>query len=105
MTPGHTRTDDDQSDDRRMFRRRSTDQPAPAKTFGYAMAVVSLVGCIFTAGYNWRSVSIVESNQQNFVRKDVQEQQFQNVDYRLREIMGQLEELKREIRAARGVKD
>lgn len=103
MTPNPI--DDEDSGNRRTFRRRSSDQPAPAKTFGLAIAVIGLVGSIFTAGYNWRSVSIVEGKQETFekdyVRKDVQQYQLENMNNRLYEISKQLEELRGELRSQR----
>lgn len=99
MVPSITDIDDEER--RPLLRRRSTDQPQPAKTFGYALAVLGIVGSIFTAGYNWRSVSIVEANQENFVRKDVQDQQLHNVNDRLSEISRQIEQLQVELRTQR----
>lgn len=88
-------------DDRRIEQRRSSDLSSPAKTFGVALAVISLAGSVFTAGYNWRSVAILEANQDQFVRKDVQAEQLQRVNDRLSEISRQLEELRGELRTNR----
>lgn len=62
-----------------------------SKSVGTALAVVSIAGSVFVAGYNWRSVSIVEQQQEQFVRKDVQREQLANINDRLTEISKQLE--------------
>lgn len=72
-------------------RRRQEDAPSMTKAIGTALAVVSIAGSVFVAGYNWRSVSIVEANQADFVRKDVQREQLANINDRLTEISRQLE--------------
>lgn len=87
-------------EDRRAQHRREADVPSPARTFGVALAVISLAGSVFTAGYNWRSVAILEANQDQFVRKDVQAEQLQRVNDRLSEISRQLEEMRGELRRA-----
>lgn len=94
-------TDAVDEDDRRMFQRRHSDGPSAAKQIGVALAVVSLVGSVFTAGYNWRSVAVLESNQNDYVRKDVLAEKVQNTNDRLNEISKQLEELRGELRSAR----
>ncbi len=96
------RTDNDEQDQRQL-RRRSSDHPSPAKNLGIAVIALTLVCSVFTAGYNWRSVAIVESNQEQFVRKDVQAEQFQLINYRMLEMVKQLEEMRAELRAARQV--
>lgn len=101
----HITDRDDEQDDRRALRRRSTDQPSLAKTFGLAVVTIGLVGSIFTAGYNWRSVAIIEANQDQFVRKDVQGEQLNNVNTRLNELVRQLEEMRQEMRAQRRGKE
>jgi hypothetical protein len=88
-------------DDRRNQRRRSSDQPSPVKNIGISVTVISLVGSIFAAGYNWRSVDILERTQDQFVRKDVQGQQIQNVNDRLNDVSRQLEEIRQELRQRR----
>lgn len=88
-------------DDRRNQRRRSTDQPSPLKNIGIAVTVISLVGSVFTAGYNWRSVTVLEEDRTNYVRKDVQGQQIQNVNDRLNDMSRQLEEIRQELRQRR----
>lgn len=72
-----------------------------SKSIGIALAVVSLVGSVFVAGYNWRSVSIVEANQEQFVRKDVQQEQLHNITDRLLEISKQLEQVRNELEKER----
>lgn len=99
------RTDGDvmrpQDDDERHHRRRSSDQPSIGKNLGLVVVAIAIVTSIFTAGYNWRSVTIVEANQGDFVRKDVQEAQMQRVNDRLLEVIKQLEDMRSEQRAAR----
>lgn len=99
----HVKSDDADADSEEypMLRRRIGDQPSSMRTFGIALAIVSLVGSIFTAGYNWRSVSIIEGNQEKFVKRDVQDEQFKNVYDRLGDIKAQLKELGDELRALR----
>lgn len=94
-------TEFSETDDPRAERRRRGDSYAGAKTLGMAVVVIGLVGSIFTAGYNWRSVAIVESNQEQFVRKDVQDQQIRNMTDRLNEISKQLEEVRVELNRQR----
>ncbi len=81
--------------------RRRDDQPSMSRTIGTALAVVSIAGSVFVAGYNWRSVSIVEANQEQFVRKDVQQEQLRNINDRLAEISKQLESVRGELENAR----
>lgn len=88
-------------EDRRDLHRRASDSQSLGRSIGIALAVTSLASSLFIAGYNWRSVAIVEMNQDNFVRKDVQYQQMQNTNDRLSEISKQLEELRSEIRTQR----
>lgn len=98
----HNENDEsDNSDDRRNHRRRSSDQPAPAKTFGLAVVVVGLVGSIFTAGYNWRSVSNIEAAQGDYVRKDVQSEQMKNLQDQVSSLRALVEEVRSELRAQR----
>lgn len=79
--------------------RRVGDAQSLGRSIGIALAVVSLASSLFIAGYNWRSVAIVELNQENFVRKDVQGERFRNVEDRLGDISRQVEELRNEMRA------
>lgn len=88
-------------DEPEMMGRRESDQPSMARSLGTALAVVSIAGSVFVAGYNWRSVSIVESNQEQFVRKDVQQEQLRNINDRLSEISRQLEQMRGELEKER----
>lgn len=89
------------NDDRREDVRRSSDGGSFTKSLGIVIVVVSIVGTIFTVGYNWRSIANIEAAQNDYVRKDVQGQQLRNVDDRLSDISRQLEELRNELRASR----
>jgi hypothetical protein len=98
MTP-RTQDDDlvlDQTADR-----RHAEPPSLSKSLGLALAVVSIAGSVFVAGYNWRSVTVVEANQDQFVRKDVQQQQLQNINDRLSEVSKQLEQIRGELEKER----
>jgi len=88
-------------DEPELFRRRDSDQPSFGRNLGIALAVVSIAGSVFVAGYNWRSVSIVEANQDQFVRKDVQQEQLRNINDRLSEISRQLEQMRGELEKER----
>ena len=77
------------------------DQASLSKSIGTALAVVSIAGSVFVAGYNWRSVTEVQANQEQFVRKDVQQQQLQNINDRLSEISRQLEQMRGELEKER----
>ena len=90
--------DHDHEDERRTARRRSGDRSGAARNLGIVMGAIALVGSIFTAGYNWRSVAILEAGQGDLVRKDVQEQQLRIIGYQLSEVNRQLEELRGELR-------
>jgi hypothetical protein len=94
---------DIQNDDRanNPGRREADQQPGIMKVLSFTLGAMTIVSLIFTAGYNWRSVAILESNQDQFVRKDVQSQQADRVNDKLYEISRQLEELRGEIKAAR----
>lgn len=87
-----------QQEDERAFTRRRSDQPSLTKNLGLVTVAIAIVGSIFTAGYNWRSVAIVEANQDQFVRKDVQAEQMQRVNDRLLEVIKQLEDFRAEAR-------
>jgi HAMP domain-containing protein len=87
-------------EDRRQQQRRNG-EATPAKTFGIAMAVVSLAGCLFTAGYNWRSVAMLEEDRPNYVRKDVQGEQLQRLNDRVSDLSRQIDEMRQEIRGRR----
>lgn len=71
------------------------------RLLGLATVILGLVVSIFSAGYNWRSVTVIEQNQENFVRKDVQQQQLQNVIDRLTDMSKQLDSLRVEVDALR----
>lgn len=93
----------------RLMEQDENSQPSLAKMLGIAVLVVSIVGSVFGAGYNWRSISIVESsvadvakNQKDYVRQDVQGQQLQNIDYRLMELSRQFEQMRAEMERERG---
>lgn len=96
--------DEDSGSQRRHETRRREDHAPPpsiAKQIGIALAVLSLGGSVFTAGYNWRSVAILEVNQEQFVRKDVQQEQLRNINDRLYEISKQLEQVRGELEVRR----
>lgn len=94
-------TDDDEPPSQR---RRASDQPSVTRSLGIVLAAMSLIGSIFLAGYNWRSVAIIEGNQDQFVRKDVQSQQLSHLTYQIDEMRIQLDELRAELRTSH-VKD
>lgn len=81
--------------------RRRAESPSLSKWLGLALAVVSIVTSVFVAGYNWRSVSIVEANQEQFVRKDVQKEQLNNINDKLAEVSRQLEQIRNELEKER----
>lgn len=89
------------NEDRREDSRRSSDGGSFTKSLGIVIVVVSIVGTIFTVGYNWRSIANIEAAQNDYVRKDVQGQQLRNIDDRLSDMSRQLEELRNELRASR----
>lgn len=78
-------------------RRRSTDETSMAKILGLTVVAISIVGAVFTAGWNWRSISNIEANQNDYVRKDVQGQQLQNITDRLGDLSRQLEQMRSEV--------
>lgn len=88
-------------EDERQHRRRSSDQPSLTKNLGLAVIAIAIVTSIFTAGYNWRSVTDIQANQEQFVRKDVHSEQMQRMNDRLLEVIKQLEDMRGEQRAAR----
>lgn len=88
-------------DDRRTEVRREDDQQSLVRNIGIALAVLSLVGSVFAAGYNWRSIDNLERSQNDYVRKDVQQEQFQRFGDKLQEISRQLEEIRGEARLRR----
>lgn len=97
-----------QDEDERQHRRRSSDQPSLSKHLGLAVVAIAIVTSIFTAGYNWRSVTEIEKSQGDFVRKDVQAEQvrvqgeqMQRLNDRLLEVLKQLDDMRVEQRAAR----
>lgn len=82
------------------------------ETWKVVTLIITLVGLIFTAGYNWRRVDETASAQTametdlktNYVRRDVQEQQLRNIDGRLLEIkdlIQRIEEARRRDAASR----
>lgn len=98
---------DDDEDDRRELRRRSSDQPpSQARTvatmLGIVIASLSIVGSVFAAGYNWRSVTEIEKNQDKYVLKESADLQYRNVMDRMSELSRQLEEIRAEQIRARG---
>lgn len=93
---------DDILDSQPGLRRRQDDQSSLTKSLGIAIAVISIVGSVFVAGYNWRSVAILEANQDQFVRKDVQQEQLRNINDRLTDISRQFQELRAELEKERG---
>jgi hypothetical protein len=94
-------TDREDIDEQRHQRRRASDQPAPLKTLGQAVIALSIAGSLITAGYNWRSVAILEAEKGDYVRKDVQQQQLNMLTYQLGEVSRQVEEVRVELRAQR----
>lgn len=85
----------DLDEERRTSARRQDDggNGTPFKSLGTIVVAISLVGSIFAAGYSWRSVAIVESNQENFVRKDVQSEQMKSLEKRLDSMGYQLDQI------------
>ena len=91
---------EDHDEDRREYRRRSSDQPSFVKNLGVTIVSISIVGTIFTAGYNWRSVTLLwetqQTNEERFVHKDVAKEQYDSLVARLAELSRQLEEIRQE---------
>ena len=91
----------DHDDEDAPHHRRIGDDHAVVKNLGLIVAGIAIVGSVFTAGYNWRSVDVMERNQENFVRKDVQGQQWAYVNYQLQELSKQVEQLRAELEKRR----
>jgi len=81
--------------------RRESDQPQVMKVLQVALGVITIIGLIFTVGYNWRGVDTLEKNQDQFVRKDVLDQQMRRMDDKMTEMLRQMEEMRLEQRDAR----
>ncbi len=95
-----TRLDIDRDDD--TPRRRLSDQPPSVmKVISVTLGAITIGGLVFTAGYNWRGVDVLDKNQENFVRKDVLSEQFRAMYYKFDELSRQIDELRGEQRDAR----
>lgn len=87
--------------DRRENQRRSSDDPSITKFIGIAVVVVGLVTTIFTAGYNWKSVTEIKEQQDQFVRKDVQQEQYRALNEKVEAVIHQLDNVQSELRSQR----
>lgn len=87
------------SDDDPRLRRRSADRIQ--SRFTLAIAIITLVGLIFSLGANYQKLVGIDLQVQKFiaaaedtyVRQDVSASQWNSVDYRLRELQKQVDTL------------
>lgn len=73
-------------------------RPRNATSFGTVMTIASLVSLAAGVGYNFRQVTETQEWQKRYdneyVRRDVQEQQLRQIDYKLESLRGEVVELK-----------
>lgn len=91
----------DNDEDLGIRRRQADQQPSIMKLLSITLGCITLVSLIFTVGYNWRGVDMLEKQQDQFVRKDVQSEQLRYMSQSIDELRRQLEDLRGELKAAR----